>query len=519
MRQLPAEGGHRRDAAAGQVAAAPFGIVERFAEPERRGAAAGDAAQCARPTLQGRGLTPAPARSATCSPTTDADIIAWFRRCSATTTSPCARSRPPARRARSPLPERADRQGRRDQVRVAHGVAAAGPPGVKTLELPKPPSSDPRPSRWWASRLQPGFHVVEIASPGWASAAGRAPRQGRDDVRAHRGAGHQPGRALQAGPRERAGLGDHAGQGQAGGRRRGARVRLPRQAWWPAAPPTRSGMARARAACSAQPAELQREWRRQPTPTSSARAQAPTPTGAWTTWPSPGATGSRASSPGASTCPPASSPQPDARAHTMFDRTLLRAGETVSMKHFAAHRDQRRPGLPRRRACPTRWSSPTRAAASSTRSRWPGARRHRRQSADSSWRFRPRPSWASTRWSCAARGRDQAPQLVAAASSASKSSACRCSKAASAPPTRSALVDVPARAGATCRSTTSPAAARPTCRCAVSALLRGKYLQLRRTTTSSASTPPRGDATHRQRGRRRRHRQRRTPRWWPTSCR
>ena len=26
--------------------------------------------------------------------------------------------------------------------------------------------------------------------------------------------------------------------------------------------------------------------------------------------------------------------EPDVRAHTVFDRTLLRAGETVSMKHF-----------------------------------------------------------------------------------------------------------------------------------------------------------------------------------------
>jgi uncharacterized protein YfaS (alpha-2-macroglobulin family) len=32
--------------------------------------------------------------------------------------------------------------------------------------------------------------------------------------------------------------------------------------------------------------------------------------------------------------PTSSGPQPDARAHTVFDRTLLRAGETVSMKHL-----------------------------------------------------------------------------------------------------------------------------------------------------------------------------------------
>ena len=32
--------------------------------------------------------------------------------------------------------------------------------------------------------------------------------------------------------------------------------------------------------------------------------------------------------------PPSSDARPDERAHTIFDRTLLRAGETVSMKHI-----------------------------------------------------------------------------------------------------------------------------------------------------------------------------------------
>jgi hypothetical protein len=47
----------------------------------------------------------------------------------------------------------------------------------------------------------------------------------------------------------------------------------------------------------------------------------------WSDW-------TAASNPGASTCPPAAKHQPDERAHTVFDRTLLRAGETVSMKHL-----------------------------------------------------------------------------------------------------------------------------------------------------------------------------------------
>ena len=38
--------------------------------------------------------------------------------------------------------------------------------------------------------------------------------------------------------------------------------------------------------------------------------------------------------------------EPDLRAATVFDRTLLRAGETVSMKHFVRVETVDRPGAP-----------------------------------------------------------------------------------------------------------------------------------------------------------------------------
>ena len=57
-----------------------------------------------------------------------------------------------------------------------------------------------------------------------------AARQARADVRAHRRARHQPRRPLQARPREQRGLGDDARSRQAGRRRRGRRQRLQRQA-------------------------------------------------------------------------------------------------------------------------------------------------------------------------------------------------------------------------------------------------------------------------------------------------
>ena len=86
----------------------------------------------------------------------------------------------------------------------------------------------PRPFEVIGIPLSPGFHVVEIASQKLGASLlderhGAAPH----DVRAHLGAGHQPGRSLQARPRKRAGLGDDARQGRARGRCAGARLQLP----------------------------------------------------------------------------------------------------------------------------------------------------------------------------------------------------------------------------------------------------------------------------------------------------
>jgi hypothetical protein len=53
--------------------------------------------------------------------------------------------------------------------------------------------------------------------------------------------------------------------------------------------------------------------------------------------------------------PPAwAPPEPEARVHTVFDRTLLRAGETVSMKHFLRLQTSAGFALPERARLPTR---------------------------------------------------------------------------------------------------------------------------------------------------------------------
>ena len=68
-----------------KFAAAPFGVVERFAEGAGYCAVAGDAAQCgsglrrARPA-DGRCATAPAGKGEHALPSTDADIIAWFRK-------------------------------------------------------------------------------------------------------------------------------------------------------------------------------------------------------------------------------------------------------------------------------------------------------------------------------------------------------------------------------------------------------------------------------------------------------
>jgi hypothetical protein len=86
-----------------KFAAAPFGIVERFAEPDAKGdtpALLPVTLRNVEPALKISGLTPG-GKVSDLQPKTDADIIAGSARCSATTTSPCRAARPrPTSRAR-----------------------------------------------------------------------------------------------------------------------------------------------------------------------------------------------------------------------------------------------------------------------------------------------------------------------------------------------------------------------------------------------------------------------------------
>jgi hypothetical protein len=210
------------------------------------------------------------------------------KRCSATTATRWTASR----RART-SPARCPRCWTKTSTRTTCSRACCrcwrGRAVSRRWTCPSPPARTRARSRWWAFRCRRAFMWWRSHRKSWAPRCSMNAMARAHDVCAHLGAGHQPGRAFQAGPRKRAGLGHHAGQGQTGGQRHGARVGLPRQ---------RTGQATTNAqgiasieGLSPDPSRLQRA-------TTMAKAAAPILSApamrrrGWRTWPSPGATGS-----------------------------------------------------------------------------------------------------------------------------------------------------------------------------------------------------------------------------------
>ncbi|UCV00458.1 MG2 domain-containing protein [Acidovorax radicis] len=156
-----------------KFAASPFGIVERFAEGPAadkppallpvalRNVEAALRVPGLQPGAQGA-ASPAPAgKVSTLEPRTDADIIAWFKKVRQYDNYMVERSQ--ARKdVTGPLPKVLDNDKEYVQSRMVSLLA--GKSGVKTLDLPKPASNDPRPFEVVGIPLAPGFHVVEIAS-------------------------------------------------------------------------------------------------------------------------------------------------------------------------------------------------------------------------------------------------------------------------------------------------------------------------------------------------------------------
>lgn len=143
-----------------KFAAAPFGIVERYAEPE-----GGPVLPVTLRNVEAQLRTSAmePGKVSDIQPRTDAQIIAWLRKVQRYNEWQVARGQAQAD-VKGPLP-RALEPGDKEWVQARMVSLLAGQPGVKTLDLPKPAGNEPRPFEVVGIPLTPGFHVVEIASP------------------------------------------------------------------------------------------------------------------------------------------------------------------------------------------------------------------------------------------------------------------------------------------------------------------------------------------------------------------
>ena len=335
-----------------KFAATPFGVVERFAEPDGV-ALLPLTLRNVETVLAIRGLDVEQARStsktptgkvSTLQPATDTDIIAWYLKVQRYDSFTVSRSSA-ARDVKGTLPKSL---GEYDRTQIQSRMVSLlqGHAGVKTLDLPQAAGGDPRPFEVVGIPLSAGFHVVEVTS-------------------------QKLGASL---------LDDHHGQDRTMVVRTSALVtnlgvhfKLGREnavAWvttldkgTPVAnAQVRVSDCRGRQVASATTnaqgiASLSGISPQAPTCSGDGNynqayfvsARAPQPTGdgkgsvndmafTWSDW-------NRGIEPWRFNVPTSREILPDERAHTIFDRTLLRAGETVSMKHLLRSENKQGFGL------------------------------------------------------------------------------------------------------------------------------------------------------------------------------
>jgi len=149
-----------------KFAAAPFGILERYAEGRDNPALLPVTLRRVESQLAVQGLQPAggqtriPQQVHTLQSNSDVDIIQWLRRVKKYDSFwvPRATARQDAQNTLPPLLEGDDGQVQTRMVSLLQGRA-----GVTTLAVP--PADEPRPFEVVGIPLPAGFHVVEIASP------------------------------------------------------------------------------------------------------------------------------------------------------------------------------------------------------------------------------------------------------------------------------------------------------------------------------------------------------------------
>lgn len=143
-----------------KFAASPFGVVERLAEPGGT-ALMPVTVRRVEPALQVQALTPG--KISDINPKTDAEIIAWFRKVRRYDSNFTISRTQAAHDVKGALPKVIDKDDR-ERIQTRMVSLLGGQAGVKTLDMPKAEAGDPRPFEVIGIPLTPGFHVLEIAS-------------------------------------------------------------------------------------------------------------------------------------------------------------------------------------------------------------------------------------------------------------------------------------------------------------------------------------------------------------------
>ncbi len=317
-----------------KFAAAPFGIVERFAEGPDGPALLPVTLRKVEAALRVQGLQAGPGGQAaagqvrTLQPASDAEVIAWYRKVQHFDRPLVERVRA-RREVQGALPPVLP-GGDRGQVQTRMLSLLAGQRGARALDLPQPASGDPRPFEVVGIPLAPGFHVVEIASPLLGAALLDAQ--------------YGPARSMYV--RTTAlvtNLGVHFKLGREnalawvtsldkGQPVPGARVAVSDCRGRELAHATTDAQGRAMFdGLSPEPPQCDGDGGGSEGYFVSARSAGadgrPDMAFTWSDW-------QRGIEPWRFNVPTSRDARPDARAHTVFDRMLVRAGETVSMKHL-----------------------------------------------------------------------------------------------------------------------------------------------------------------------------------------
>nr|WP_315490209.1 MG2 domain-containing protein [uncultured Rhodoferax sp.] len=315
-----------------KFAAAPFGIVERFAEPDGV-ALLPVTLRNVEATLATQGLKVEQGKVSTLSPGTDADIIQWFLKVQRYDNFTVSR-RQAAKDVKGPLPPSLDTYDR-SEVQSRMVSLLNGQAQVKKLDLPKPANNDPRPFEVVGIPLPPGFQVVEIASQKLgASLLDERHGSGRTmvvrtsalvtNLAVHFKLGRENALAwvttLDKGApvaNAQVRVSDCRGN-EVGSAKTNAQGIANLTGISPQAPN-----------CSGDGSYTHAYFvsARAPQPAGDGKGTVEDMAFTWSDW-------NRGIEPWRFNVPTSREVRPDERAHTIFDRTLFRAGETVSMKHI-----------------------------------------------------------------------------------------------------------------------------------------------------------------------------------------